>query len=363
MIAVNWPRIRRSALRVAAMKYTDLGARAYRSVILCPERTGRPPKAFFTEASFGRVTGLSPWRNRDEENQLARGAVASIPASVAYTIEHVDVVDAWLYSGPASAGIGFGSERLLIGDAEPLQRLDRANLVTTIGGSHYFGALLLDDFVFELNAPDPENNIRLATKAYSQEQRYRELLDIASSPLVRRARVREITLFDEPANSSFRAERYRILRERLRRSAGGLPAGRSPGIYLKRGATGEPRPLENESQLEGWLVRNGFEVVEPSVLSVDEIVARTMDARIVVSVEGSHMSHTQFTMADNSAFVVLQPPDRFSLVYKQFTDCLGMRFGFVVGEPSAGGFTIALDELKDVLERVDNALAASASVA
>mgnify|MGYP006198448771 CR=1 FL=1 len=51
----------------------------------------------------------------------------------------------------------FAIGEVLLADRGVIAGFDRANLVTTIGGSHYFGALLLDDFVFELNAADPDS--------------------------------------------------------------------------------------------------------------------------------------------------------------------------------------------------------------
>jgi hypothetical protein len=75
-----------------------------------------------------------------------------------------------------------------------------------------------------------------------------------------------------------------------------------------------------------------------------------MDARIVVSVEGSHLSHVVLSMADNGVLLVLQPPDRFATVYKEYTDCVHMRFGFVVCDKSHTGFVVNMDDLRRTLD-------------
>jgi hypothetical protein len=71
---------------------------------------------------------------------------------------------------------------------------------------------------------------------------------------------------------------------------------------------------------------------------------------MVISCEGSHLSHAIYTMADDATLLVLQPPERFSLAFKAFTDRLDMRFAFVVGRPCPDGFEIDLDELSGFLD-------------
>lgn len=344
--------IRRLATRVVRGRPQGLTSLARQVTELAPPETLRIPPAIHVADSLARIRGLSPWRTWDQENELIRGGTVGVPACTAYRVDNADVVGALVYFGGMASHVGAGTQAILM-DATAQKRVERANLVTTIGGSHYFGAKLLDDFVFELTAADPENNVRLASLHFEHEHRYRELLEIDRSRELRRAKIKHLTLFDEPNScSTFRAHRYRTLRARMKAN---LPAGTaiSSKVYLKRGASGVPRVLANEDRVEAFLRSAGFDIVEPSRLDVDEIAARTLGARVVVSVEGSHMSHAQFTMADDAAFVVIQPPDRFSAIYKQFTDCMEMSFGFVVGRPAEYGFTCDLTELGHVLDQVD----------
>jgi hypothetical protein len=44
---------------------------------------------------------------------------------------------------------------------------------------------------------------------------------------------------------------------------------------------------------------------------------------------------------------------RFGNIIKNYTDCLEMQYGFVVGEPSPAGFKVSLDEVLRVLERLE----------
>ena len=65
------------------------------------------------------------------------------------------------------------------------------------------------------------------------------------------------------------------------------------------------------------------------------------------------MVHSLFTMATDGALCLLQPPYRFNNVLKNYTDCLGMCYGFLTGCAEEGGFSVELDQLKRLLDRLD----------
>jgi len=102
-----------------------------------------------------------------------------------------------------------------------------------------------------------------------------------------------------------------------------------------------------DEMLKAW----GFDILEPGRLDAPEIACRTLDARIIVAVEGSHLSHAIYGMADWGPFLVIQPPDRFPLPYKEFADSMGMTLNFAVAAPAREGFVVALDEIRLMLDR------------
>lgn len=164
------------------------------------------------------------------------------------------------------------------------------------------------------------------------------------------ANIQELTIFTDFAQNSLKATRYRTLRSRLKQSFAYTSV--RPGVYIKRGITGEARVLDNEAAIEAALQQAGFDVIEPARLTASEISRRILGAQIIVSVEGSHLSHAIYSVADGGTFVVLQPPDRFAMPYKEFTDRLDMRFAFLVGDKATNGFTIPLDDLHQLLDRL-----------
>ena len=47
------------------------------------------------------------------------------------------------------------------------------------------------------------------------------------------------------------------------------------------------------------------------------------------------------------------PPMRFGNVIKNYTDCLGMAYGFVLGHPADHGFRIDVEEVLRVIDMLE----------
>ncbi|MEZ5458871.1 MAG: glycosyltransferase family 61 protein [Steroidobacteraceae bacterium] len=319
---------------------------------LCPAEVLEAPAARHLPGALEKVTALSPWRNWDAEHALIRGGPTEHAASTLHVVDNVQVVDAHLYSGSAKAQPGYGAERWWLDGSVETEALDEAHLVTSQEGSHFFGPFLQCDLPLELIRPSDPRNRTMPTKPYGHAAAYRELLGLPPVPTMRRARVRRLTMFVDFAQNSHKIARYRQLRAALRERVPQAAHALRVGVYLQRGSTGEPRILSNEAQVIEFLAARGFDIVEPARLGAADIAARTLDAPLVVSVEGSHLSHVIYSMAERGTMLVLQPPDRFAMPYKEYTDALGMGFAFVVGDAAQGGFSVNLDELAATLELV-----------
>ncbi len=110
----------------------------------------------------------------------------------------------------------------------------------------------------------------------------------------------------------------------------------------------------NEDEVAEFLKNQGFAIINPSRISASEIVRQTLGAKLIVGVEGSQLTHGLFSMADDGTLLTLQPPYRFNNVYKDYTDCLGMKYAFVVGKEVADGFEINLEDLARTLDKIEN---------
>lgn len=276
------------------------------------------------------------------------GQVLDLRESVCCRVRQARIVGPFLYKGDLRQHVGFGREPAWI--SEPRETIDgEATLVTSFSGSRWFGCLLLDDLTFEVIPGVAEPLLRMQSSTYPQESGYRELLSLEESRLVTNALVEDLSVVSEPALNPSRSDRYRQLRERLRQS---VAARRPPrGVYLRRSGPGEARVLLNEPKVEEALSSRDFDIIDPVESTPLEIAERTLEASIVAGVEGSQLSHGIFSMADDAAFMVIQPPHRFALPYKDFADCLGMEFAFLVADPHpSGGFEVDIDDLHRTLD-------------
>lgn len=347
---INFLMIKPLLHRIFKGHYRDLRSIANKSSILCPEERIEVPPAIYLNGTIEKIKSLSPWRNWPGEKLLINGGHKISSPTIVYHIKDVDLLEAFLYSGFAIDNPGFGKQQLLLMDKNTPQMIDKANLVTTWSGSRWFGSLLLDDFPLELIADDPDNNITMISKIYTHELGYRKLLGINHSSLITHARIKDFEIYIDPTHNSHRAARYKSLRTRLKKNFPQEQNASNRKVFIKRGQTGDPRRLLNESEIESFLQKLDFDIIEPEVLSAEEIARRTLNARIVIGIEGSHLSHAQYSIADDATLLVIQPPDRFSMVYKDFTDCLGMKYAFLVADQLNGGFSVSLDELQRILE-------------
>lgn len=352
---LNLSLAKRVTRRLAVRRAPEFHTFASREWVLCPSERARIPPAIHLPGAIEKVRALSPWRNWDTERVLLAGGVIDHAASVAREISNVDLAGAFLYRGAAKLQPGFGEERWFgFGqDLGPREKLDQVHLMTSQSGSHFFGTLMLDDMPLGL-IPRPEDRcIAMVSKSYVHEAGYRALLGLPRPREVHHARIRRLVCYTDFAQNSFKQARYEQLRARLRAALAQDPQ-RVPslGVYLRRGIGGEPRVLVNEAELERSLQALGFDILDPEHLSAREIAERSLDARVVVAVEGSHLSHAIFSAADQASFLVIQPPDRFALAYKEYTDRVGMRFALAVADPAPGGFTVALDDIHRLLEQL-----------
>jgi len=352
MMPINTPLLKRMVRRAFAGHVVDLKDLASKRWELCGPETANSLPAIYLPGEIDRIKSVSPWRELGAELESIRGGLARHAGSEACLIEDVELVGAFLYKGAAKSQPGFGERQWRISAAIHPERHRESHLITSHMGSLFFGTLLLDDYPLALLPPQGEHRFLMCTQPSKHNAQYRELLELPIEPTLQRARIDRLILYTDFAQNSLKAKRYEALRATLRKNC--TRTGPSPaGIYLRRGRSGELRLLENETQIEETLIRMGFDIIDPMTLTAAEISSRALEAPLVVSVEGSHLSHAIFSASEHATFVVLQPPDRLCMTYKEYTDRVGtMRFAFLVGDRSAEGFRVEPDHLMRLLDLV-----------
>ena len=316
--------------------------------LLHPARDVRVRPAIHDPHCMERVSAMSPWRDPETERHLVTGGIRQFGETTALHLRGATIAGPMLYAGKNRFDIGHGDDRLYLEGATEI--CDSASLVSTWSGTRWFGCWLLEDIPQELISPNPDvTNVSMIGTPYRHLEAYRELLGLGHIPVATNTYFRNLTVY-RGMNYYAHEPQFRVLRSRLRERLA-EPANKTAApVYLRRGTDGERRFMQNEDELVDRLTEWGFDIVSPEQDSVEEIARRTLDSPLIVSVEGSQLSHAIYSMADDATIVVIQPPARFAMVYKEFTDSMGMNFAFVVGKPAEqGSFTVVISELEALL--------------
>lgn len=85
---------------------------------------------------------------------------------------------------------------------------------------------------------------------------------------------------------------------------------------------------------------------------METVRAAVANANMVVGVEGSHLAHGILGAAPGGSMLVLQPPFRFNNAFKERCDLLEITYAFIVGNAVPGGFTVDLNALAKLIDRV-----------
>lgn len=317
-------------------------------ITICPGEEAMRPKAYFQPKQMERVREFQAMGGR--EAQLARifeGPVTHA-ATRAFRYRNARLLGGCLYAG--------GSRNQLTMATPPRglravkTAMDKVSLVGTPISSIFFGHYLMDDSATTLMAHNfgavhSPGNDQIASWKHAAS--YRRLMDL-EVPTLSDAFLSEAWIFQDFGMNSHRRGRMQKVRQRL----DSQPADHSGhAVYIVRSNFGQNiRLLENEKELAEHLAKRGFTVVNPMQESVPEIIRKVSGAALVVSVEGSALTHAYLTMQEQGAMITIQPPYRFDNVWKDFTDLLGMKYGFVVGEGGRDKFRIDID---DVLRTID----------
>ncbi len=186
---------------------------------------------------------------------------------------------------------------------------------------------------------------------------YADLADLRC-PSVARGCFGRLTILEDHHQNSHRVARYREVGRRIREKAGTPNQAPPHGVFLLRGGSGAERRLTNEQQVADHLAGKGFRVIDHASMTPQQLVRAMSGTKVVVAVEGSHIAHAIYTLADPGALMVLQPPARFNNVYKDVCDAMNWSYGTYVCVPDGKGHSFRLDDF-DLMDRIiDQTLAA-----
>jgi hypothetical protein len=315
---------------------------------LAPAETGLSPPAIYFQDDLDRVTQIHD-SNRETEMLRLRGGRREHRATIAYLLRNVELTHGKLYRGAMQMRLAPGPRKLV--GPSTAELVQEAALACTPFGGIFFGHWLAEDLLLHLAAESLAAPVRVARAPYHHEGDYSRLLQIECTS-ASRTRFDRLILIDDIGQNAYRRGRGQLLRQRLRAAIQRTGPRR---VYLRRGVRDArlSRVLVNASAVERYLESQGFTIIDPDRLSVPDLVAALLDARIVVGVEGSHLAHALYTLAPRGVLCVLQPAYRFTNIFKDWGDQYALRYAFTTGAQVPGGFEISIDALRRVLDRVE----------
>jgi Glycosyltransferase 61 len=318
---------------------------------LHPEETISGPPCIALPGQYERVRGAAFGISVAEEISQLKGAPRKVGPTRRYLFEDVLVSNGIIY--------GRGRRKLFnytihpkLSNVAPTE-YDTVALRSSFIGCHFFGHWLRDDCATHLLAEQSGTPMSMPTPSWPDRSGYLALFEQSCKELDR-AHVERLELFDDIYQNAHKARRLRALRARIAKSQKSHSVGRI--TYLARGPGGKQRTLINESEIIEALSRRGVIVVQPEKQSVRELIRDLFGARIVISIEGSQLSHALYTLSDEGGMIVIQPPDRFFNSHMDWARALNMKYAIVVGEQHDLGFRLPVDDLLRTLDLLDATL-------
>jgi capsular polysaccharide biosynthesis protein len=341
------------AVRRSLSRRRELTEMAARSWVIEPESTQVVPKAVYIDSTLARVTAPAPFSTLQiQYDMIAGGKVTHRPIR-AFGVRNAALIGSSYYVRgfrmPLAPDAGFRAADLV-----NAVHIPQAALGCTYFGNMFFGHFWTDDVPLMQLGAELGETVRPARRLSDHQRDLLGLLGLTPHSL-RSATFQELIVFEDPAQTKSKELRYRRIREAF---AARFHTPDPPrGVFLFRGQSGKARRLVNEEEVASALAPHGIIPVHPERLTLAELARTIWGARLVVGVEGSQMLHGFYGAAESASFLALIPPMRFGNIIKNYTDCLGMKYGFVVGEPQGDDFKVDLDEVLkviDALERRDS---------
>jgi hypothetical protein len=333
----------------------DFYAVAHKRWVIAPAEDLVTPASITLADEFERIGKVEHGSTLDIERRRTIGGVFSRPPVCAYQFR-----DAILFQGSVFA---HNAEKRVLpygakpppSSAFPVVETQDAALCGSYLGLTYFGHWLKDDAPLSLLADAFGTPLSPSPPAWHAAQfadshigGYVKLLNLPWRQ-AENAICRSLVVIDDEDFTTHKAKRLEALRGRMRARIGPTPAGRR--VFIRRGVPDAgPRLFHNENLVIEALAADGFEVLDPSQLNVEELARALSGADLVVGVEGSHQVHAIFSLRAGAGLLAITPPQRFTTVNKRWTDLLGIRYGYLVGEPESEGFRVDIDRLRRTID-------------
>jgi hypothetical protein len=326
----------------------DLQHGAARSWVIDPGGPKMSEPALFDSDDLRRVSGvIHDWHSIADEIEKVRGGPGVHAPMIAYELSNATLSEGHVFTRKVAHPV----------QGHPMPHLARrvrkhvphAILASTGFGLKWFGHWMFDDLPLTLAALEMGEPISALTSLSPHQREYLEMLGVAP-PAGDDIYFDRLVVLQDFGQNAHKRRRHDEVHRRIVGDAPQLPPGR--GVMILRGDSGQRRGMTNEPEVATALSKRGFIVLDPQRLTAAEMVAQSAGADIVVGVEGSQLAHGIVGMRRGGTLLTMQPPARFSSIWKSICEGRDMRYGFVVGHAQGSDFSVNIDALNRLIDRV-----------
>jgi len=153
------------------------------------------------------------------------------------------------------------------------------------------------------------------------------------------------------------------LREKLIKTES--PVSSFKKFYLKRGDATE-RKILNEAEIIKTLLAEGFEIIDPGMLSINDQVNLMQQAKIIISAHGAALSNLLFS-SEKTVVIEIFSPDYFRTdCYYTLSAILKLNYWYITGHKPAGALwgdiIIPVELLTQTIQQADTEKGTETSV-
>jgi Glycosyltransferase 61 len=316
---------------------------------LCPPETGEGSRAIYLPDQLDKVVRPAPESNIElEKSRIGAGPRQHMP-TVAYKINDAYISSTAIYKKNFCSRYPVSNFSQPVLGGTPVDPSQPLSMTSSWTGVKYFGHWLLENVPTYMLAKDFGTPISMRTGVWADKARYGQLFQQSWNQYYT-GKVSTLYLFQDFSENSLKVKRYRALRTALRQAL--RPKYGDHLVYLKRGGGGaNVRKIVNEAELVEALANKNFKIVDLEKDPVESVIAQLLDAKLVVTLEGSHANHANYTLADDGGVLFLMAPRLFTNMNKGWTDAMGLDYGFVVGDDiDDNSFSM---DISNVLKTID----------
>ncbi len=307
----------------------ELAQAAHRSWAIAPAVEHVAPPARIDKADIAKITACPNGRSIEHNVELTRGGPVVHLETRAYELRNASISNGHVFAHRFFMPLGDAPAPWVARKAQ--RHVGSALLTTTPYGVRYYGHWMVECLPLAMLARQLGHAaVTTIVHPSANQQGFLELLDLHEDA-VEDASFERLLIVEDIGQNDHKIARYRAMRDTARSALG--PRHRtSVGVFFLRGTSGERRLLVNEEELANIAARKGLDVIRPQGASSKRLVEASLNAPLIVGVEGSQLLNGFPWLAPGGTMLALVPPQRFDLILKGPCDALDVTFSIIVGD-------------------------------